>query len=95
MLGKQTTVYTIIAFTLDVANQAMVIFTPNHLSDPLSKIKVRQDYVSNILSEGVDLVEDIMDEITDDKSFDAAVKLSCQILEEKRNQGELWLVDLS
>lgn len=92
IIGNQTTVYTIIAFTLDIANQAMVIFTANRLTDSMSKIKVRQDYASNILTNGIEMIGDIMDEITDDKGFDSAVTLCCIILQEKRNQGKLWLV---
>ena len=68
----------------------MIVFTASRLNDSFSKIKVRHDYASNIVTADISMVDDVMNDITDDKAFDGTVSLCCNLLQEKRNQGTLW-----
>ena len=51
------------------------------------RFKIKTD---KIITAGISMVDDVMNDITDDKAFNSTVSLCCNLLQEKCNKGKLW-----
>lgn len=82
---------TILAFSLDHVGQIIINFTLDKLSTPIHKLKVYQDYWSNVVAHAdLSVHNEITDYITDSDSIDRIIKHSADILVMKAKAGAIW-----